>query len=87
MFNKRVVKTLWERNIQYDTAAIFINVCLFGQIILGAALTGLGESSESHVSVVVLRTFNTVIVRIMTYLKDQDLSDQLRDDAHELRRV
>ena len=83
----RVVKTFRERKIQYYTTAFFINVCLFGQIILGAALTALGAAAASHVSIAVLGTFNTVIAGVMTYLKGQGLPDRLRDDANELRRV
>lgn len=85
--HKRVVKTLWERRIQYYSAASFINLCLFAQIILGAALTALGAASGSHISIAVLASFNTIIAGVMTYLKGQGLPDRLREDANELRRV
>lgn len=83
----RVVKTLSERRIQYYATSLFINFCLFGQIILGAALTALGAAAGSHISIAVLGSFNTIIAGVMTYLKGQGLPDRLREDANELRRV
>jgi hypothetical protein len=84
---KRLVETLAKRRVEYYVTASFINSCLFGQIIVAAALTALGASSGSHVLITILGSINTIIAGVMTYLKGQGLPDRLLEDANGLRRV
>jgi hypothetical protein len=84
---KRLIEALAKRRIQYYTSASFINACLFGQIVVAAALTSLGAAAGSHVLITILGSINTVIAGIMTYLKGQGLPDRLLEDANGLRRV
>lgn len=84
---KRLVEALSKRRLQYYVTASFINTCLFGQIVVAAALTALGAAAGSHVLITVLGSINTVIAGVMTYLKGQGLPDRLLEDANGLRRV
>ena len=84
---KRLVEALAKRRVQYYLTASFINSCLFGQIVVAAALTALGAAAGSHVLITVLGAINTVIAGVMTYLKGQGLPDRLLEDANGLRRV
>lgn len=84
---KRLVESLAKRRVQYYFTASFINICLFGQIVVAAALTALGAAAGSHIIITVLGSVNTVIAGIMTYLKGQGLPDRLLEDANGLRRV
>ena len=84
---KRLVETLSKRRVEYYVTASFINTCLFGQIVVAAALTALGAAAGSHVLITVLGSINTIIASVMTYLKGQGLPDRLLEDANGLRRV
>lgn len=84
---KRLVETLSKRRLEYYFTASFINICLFGQIVVAAALTALGAAAGSHVLITILGSVNTVIAGVMTYLKGQGLPDRLLEDANGLRRV
>ena len=84
---KRLVEALSKRRVEYYATASFINTCLFGQIVVAAALTALGAAAGSHIIITVLGSINTVIAGVMTYLKGQGLPDRLLEDANGLRRV
>lgn len=84
---KRLVETLAKRRVEYYVTASFINTCLFGQIVVAAALTALGAAAGSHIIITILGSINTVIAGVMTYLKGQGLPDRLLEDANGLRRV
>lgn len=84
---KRLVEALSKRRVEYYVTASFINACLFGQIVVAAALTALGAAEGSHILITVFGAINTVIAGVMTYLKGQGLPDRLLEDANGLRRV
>ncbi|CAK7269391.1 hypothetical protein SEPCBS119000_003544 [Sporothrix epigloea] len=65
-----------------------VNACYVAQILVGAALTTLGPSSQNHaVSITVLGATNTVLAGVFALLKGQGLPDRLRKDAAAFRRV
>ena len=84
---KRLVEALAKRRVEYYVTASFINTCLFGQIVVAAALTALGAAAGSHIVITILGSINTIIAGVMTYLKGQGLPDRLLEDANGLRRV
>lgn len=84
---KRLIEALGKRRVEYYLTASFINTCLFGQIVVAAALTALGAAAGSHIIITILGAINTIIAGVMTYLKGQGLPDRLLEDANGLRRV
>ncbi|CAK7567019.1 MAG: hypothetical protein SEPTF4163_004977 [Sporothrix epigloea] len=75
---------LWQASVLNN----LVNACYVAQILVGAALTTLGPSSQDHaVSITVLGATNTVLAGVFALLKGQGLPDRLRKDATAFRRV
>ncbi|CAK7275275.1 hypothetical protein SEPCBS57363_006598 [Sporothrix epigloea] len=75
---------LWQASVLNS----LVNACYVAQILVGAALTTLGPSSQDHaVSITVLGATNTVLAGVFALLKGQGLPDRLRKDATAFRRV
>lgn len=72
---------------EYYTTASLINIALFAQIIIAAAVTAVSAAAGPRVAVTVLGALNTVLAGSLTWVKGQGLPDRLLSYANELRRV
>lgn len=62
--------------------------CYFSQVLVGAALTGLGPGSAGHPNLITsLGALNTVIAGLLALIKGQGLPERLRRDEKEFRRL
>jgi hypothetical protein len=67
-------RAIKRRNAQTGTylfTATLSNTLLLTQVVLGAALTGLGASESSHVLITVFGALNTIIAGLVAYLKSR----------------
>jgi SMODS and SLOG-associating 2TM effector domain len=55
----------------YTFTALLSNTLLLTQVILGAALTGLGASESSHVLITVFGATGTIVAGLVAYLKSR----------------
>ncbi|KAL1612265.1 hypothetical protein SLS60_000489 [Paraconiothyrium brasiliense] len=68
------------------TAAL-TNTLLLSQVVLGAALTGLGASESSHILITVFGALNTIIAGLVAYLKSRGQPMRARMFRDDLDRV
>ena len=67
-------RAVHSRNAQdrtYLITASLSNTLFLSQVVLGAALTGLGASGSSHILITVFGALNTIIAGVMAYLKSR----------------
>jgi len=55
----------------YVFAAAVSNTLLLSQVVLGAAVTGLGASESSHILITIFGALNTIIAGVVAYLKSR----------------
>lgn len=68
---ERAVQGKRSQNWTYQLTASISNTLLLSQVIIGAALTGLGASNSSHILITVLGASNTIIAGLVAYLKSR----------------
>ncbi|KAB8339340.1 hypothetical protein FH972_022273 [Carpinus fangiana] len=76
-----------KQELTYILTASFSNILLLSQVILGAALTGLGASESSHILITVFGALNTVIAGLVAYLKSRGQPMRARMFRDDLDRV
>lgn len=84
---KELVNSQSKCRAEYYTTASLINIALFSQIIIAAAVTAVSAAAGPRVAVTVLGALNTVLAGSLTWVKGQGLPDRLLAYANELRRV
>jgi SMODS and SLOG-associating 2TM effector domain len=82
-----LVNSQRKTRAEYYTTASLINIALFSQIIVAAAVTAVSAAGGPRVAVTVLGALNTVLAGSLTWVKGQGLPDRLLSYANELRRV
>lgn len=83
----RLVHALEKCRLEYYTTASLINIALFSQIIIAAAVTAVSAANGPGVAITVLGAINTILAGSLTWVKGQGLPDRLLSYANELRRV
>lgn len=76
-----------NQNATYLFSATMTNGMLLSQIVLGAALTGLGASDSSRVLITVFGAFNTVIAGAIAFVKSRGQPMRARMFRDDLERV
>ncbi|CAG8955295.1 hypothetical protein HYFRA_00011277 [Hymenoscyphus fraxineus] len=71
-----------ERNSRYvyNFCDWLLTVCMFLQIIVGAAVTALGAGNSSNVIVTVFGATNTALASLLAVMKSKGLPNRLRQD-------
>lgn len=83
-------RAVHKRNVQnrtYMFTAALTNTLLLSQVVLGAALTGLGASESSHILITVFGALNTIIAGLVAYLKSRGQPMRARMFRDDLDRV
>ncbi|KAF9738629.1 hypothetical protein PMIN06_001956 [Paraphaeosphaeria minitans] len=83
-------RAVHKRNVQdrtYMFTAALTNTLLLSQVVLGAALTGLGASASSHILITVFGALNTIIAGLVAYLKSRGQPMRARMYRDDLERV
>ncbi|KAF2034795.1 hypothetical protein EK21DRAFT_97418 [Setomelanomma holmii] len=75
------------QNRTYVLTATLSNSLLLTQVVLGAALTGLGASGSSHILITVFGALNTIIAGVVAYLKSRGQPMRARMFRDDLDRV
>ncbi|ATY64867.1 hypothetical protein A9K55_005192 [Cordyceps militaris] len=75
------------QNLTYMFTASLVNTLLLSQVVLGAALTGLGASNSSRVLITVFGALNTVIAGVVAFLKSRGQPMRARMFRDDLSRV
>jgi hypothetical protein len=83
----RAVHRRNAQNRTYLLTASLSNTLLLSQVVLGAALTGLGASSSSHILITVFGALNTIIAGVVAYLKSRGQPMRARMFRDDLDRV
>ncbi|KAK0391328.1 hypothetical protein NLU13_0829 [Sarocladium strictum] len=83
----RALKQRKAQNCTYVFTATLVNTLLLGQIVLGAALTGLGASNSSHILITVFGAANTIIAGLIAFLKSRGQPLRARMFRDDLARV
>jgi hypothetical protein len=76
-----------NQNTTYYFTAVLTNGMLLSQVVLGAALTGLGASRSDPVLVTVFGALNTIIAGLIAYLKSRGQPMRARMYRDDLERV
>jgi hypothetical protein len=83
----RAVHRRNAQNRTYLLTASLSNTLLLSQVVLGAALTGLGASGSSHILITVFGALNTIIAGVVAYLKSRGQPMRARMFRDDLDRV
>ncbi|OAA73816.1 hypothetical protein ISF_00717 [Cordyceps fumosorosea ARSEF 2679] len=83
----RAVARRQGQSLTYVFTATLVNTLLLTQIVLGAALTGLGASNSSRVLITVFGALNTVIAGVVAFLKSRGQPMRARMFRDDLSRV
>ncbi|KAF1823070.1 uncharacterized protein K489DRAFT_224322 [Dissoconium aciculare CBS 342.82] len=83
----RAQKHRSRQSYTYAFAAAATNTLLLSQVVLGAALTGLGASNSSHILITVFGALNTVIAGVVAFLKSRGQPMRARMFRDDLDRV
>ncbi|CAG9945091.1 unnamed protein product [Clonostachys rosea f. rosea IK726] len=75
------------QNCTYIFTATLINTLLLTQVVLGAALTGLGASNSSRILITVFGALNTIIAGVVAFLKSRGQPMRARMFRDDLSRV
>lgn len=83
----RATRQLRSQSFTYQFTAALSNTLLLSQVVLGAAVTGLGASASSHIIITVIGALNTVIAGLVAYLKSRGQPMRARMYRDDLERV
>ncbi|KAK5057730.1 hypothetical protein LTR84_011731 [Exophiala bonariae] len=83
----RASRQLASQRMTYYATASLSNTLLLTQVVLGAALTGLGASESSHILITVFGALNTIIAGVVAYLKSRGQPMRSRMYRDDLERV
>lgn len=83
----RAVAQKKSQNRTYLFTATLTNTLILSQVVLGAALTGLGASNSSHILVTIFGAFNTIIAGLIAWLKSRGQPMRARMFRDDLERV
>lgn len=83
----RAVARRRGQSCTYMFTATLVNTLLLTQVVLGAALTGLGASNSSRVLITVFGALNTVIAGVVAFLKSRGQPMRARMFRDDLSRV
>jgi hypothetical protein len=83
----RALKHRRRSTCTYALTASLVNTLLLVQIVLGAALTGLGASNSSRVLITVFGALNTIIAGVVAFLKSRGQPLRARMFRDDLDRV
>lgn len=83
----RALKHRRTQNATYAFTATLTNGMLLSQVVLGAALTGLGASDSSRVLITIFGALNTVIAGLIAFLKSRGQPLRARMFRDDLDRV
>ncbi|KAM3451570.1 hypothetical protein MY3296_005235 [Beauveria thailandica] len=83
----RAVDRRRGQNLTYMFTATLVNTLLLTQVVLGAALTGLGASNSSRVLITIFGALNTVIAGVVAFLKSRGQPMRARMFRDDLSRV
>ncbi len=83
----RAVARRSGQSCTYMFTATLVNTLLLSQVVLGAALTGLGASNSSRVLITVFGALNTVIAGVVAFLKSRGQPMRARMFRDDLSRV
>ncbi|TQV98395.1 hypothetical protein IF1G_02475 [Cordyceps javanica] len=83
----RAVARRKGQSLTYMFTATVINTLLLTQVVLGAALTGLGASNSSRILITVFGALNTVIAGVVAFLKSRGQPMRARMFRDDLSRV
>lgn len=83
----RAIQKRNAQNATYLFTAALSNTLLLTQVVLGAALTGLGASESSHILITVFGALNTIIAGLVAYLKSRGQPMRARMYRDDLDRV
>jgi hypothetical protein len=86
LYGRALRQRSYQQVTYYFTAGL-TNVLLLSQVVLGAALTGLGASRSDPVLVTVFGALNTIIAGIVAYLKSRGQPMRARMYRDDLERV
>ena len=84
---KRASSQHTQQHITYMFTATLTNTLMMSQIVLGAALTGLGASNASPVLVTIFGAMNTIIAGAIAFLKSRGQPMRARMFRDDLERV
>ena len=83
----RALKRRRKQSCTYMFTATIINTLLLTQVVLGAALTGLGASDSSRVLITIFGAANTIIAGVIAFLKSRGQPVRARMFRDDLSRV
>ncbi|TID21028.1 hypothetical protein E2P81_ATG05653 [Venturia nashicola] len=83
----RALRAKAEQSLTYAFTAGISNTLLLSQVVLGAAVTGLGASASSHILITVFGALNTIIAGVVAYLKSRGQPMRARMYRDDLERV
>nr|POE76157.1 hypothetical protein CFP56_59637 [Quercus suber] len=84
---QRATKHRRNQTATYLFSATVSNGLLLSQVVLGAALTGLGASASSHILITVFGALNTVIAGVLAFVKSRGQPMRARMFRDDLDRV
>ncbi|KAF2671574.1 hypothetical protein BT63DRAFT_410956 [Microthyrium microscopicum] len=83
----RALKMRRSQQNTYAFTASLSNTLLLSQVVLGAAVTGLGASESSHILITLFGATNTIIAGVVAYLKSRGQPMRARMFRDDLERV
>lgn len=76
-----------SQSLTYQMTAFTNNLLLLSQVCIGAAVTGMGASGQSHIWITLLGAANTIIAGLVAYLKSRGQPMRARMYRDDLERV
>ncbi|QDS72047.1 hypothetical protein FKW77_002496 [Venturia effusa] len=83
----RALRAKSQQSVTYTFTAAISNTLLLSQVVLGAAVTGLGASASSHILITLFGALNTIIAGVVAYLKSRGQPMRARMYRDDLERV
>lgn len=83
----RATRQLSSQTTTYLFTAILTNTLLLSQVVLGAVVTGLGATEQSHLIITIIGALNTIIAGVVAYLKSRGQPMRARMYKDDLERV
>lgn len=83
----RALRAKSQQSTTYAFTAGISNTLLLSQVVLGAAVTGLGASASSHILITIFGALNTIIAGVVAYLKSRGQPMRARMYRDDLERV
>lgn len=83
----RALRAKSQQSLTYSFTAGISNTLLLSQVVLGAAVTGLGASASSHILITIFGALNTIIAGVVAYLKSRGQPMRARMYRDDLERV